>query len=325
MTAPDARVDTGMPPMPEAGVDAGPDAAFDADVPADATIEDAGVDSGPPDAGPIDFRDLRWGTPSALGSTADPSRCETDAIVTADMWWMFVSRPTDAGSDCYADRELHLLRWNGGAPVYVDRFGKFDPARDEHNYQPVDGSAAGRPGWLLLMFAVSTPSRGRDVYAGWISADPPATPTAETFAVDALNTGGNDSDPTTTVAGDRLIFGRADDLYESVGTPPVAWTAPMRIDAVSSGNVESDPALSADGRVLVFARRNMGGIPDLWVARRDEPGGVFGSPVPLPSGAGQINTSADELDPFITAEGDLLFTSNRGGTMRIYLARRVAP
>lgn len=65
---------------------------------------------------------------------------------------------------------------------------------------------------------------------------------------------------------------------------------------------------------------------DLWVARRAGPTLPFEAPVLLPVGSGETSTDSAEMDPFISASGDLLYMSARddGSTRPIYVSRRLA-
>jgi hypothetical protein len=58
---------------------------------------------------------------------------------------------------------------------------------------------------------------------------------------------------------------------------------------------------------------------DLWMARRSDPQGTFAAPVPL----GELNSSADDLDPGLSLDGrEIFFTTQRDGDYRIYHALR---
>lgn len=85
-----------------------------------------------------------------------------------------------------------------------------------------------------------------------------------------------------------------------------------------------DAFLSEDGTLLLFNLTPDAGEAegDLYVARRpavDEP---FGAPEPLE----ELNTSADERDPWLSPDGKhLFFSSDRDGTLNIYEAVAIEP
>jgi hypothetical protein len=296
------------------------DASFDggrrdAFVAPDATF-DAGTDAGPlPDAGPENFYDLAWGDPVALTSTADPMRCETDPVVTTDLRWLYVSRPEAALDDCYRSRRFHVFEYNDGAPVYVTILPRFDGLHDENNAHPTDGAVAGRPG-RVLFFYQSSFAAFTDIRMVELTGD--AAPISVTSGPNTIVSGA--LGPTLTADGTHMIFSAGGMFHELTGTPPSSWGAPVPLATVSGADDEGDPALSADGRVLVFFVRSGPEEPDLWVARRREPTMAFDDPIRLPA---PINSASAEMDSFLTAAGDLLYMSNRDGSRRVYLARRV--
>ncbi len=216
------------------------------------------------------------------------------------------------------------MAWNDGAPGDPSGLLPIFEADDypETNAHPLPGRAAGRPSQVLFYFsAVPGGSGPRDVRAQWLSADGmgrPMVPEGATIDVPAVNTGDGESDPTLTADGTELIFTRFGDLYSVRGTPPASYGAPTRVAELSTGDAELDPALSPDGRVIAFGRRESD--IDIYVARRRDPTGPWESPERLPRGGSDINHSSDELDCFITAAGDLLFTTDRDGETRLWRA-----
>ena len=89
--------------------------------------------------------------------------------------------------------------------------------------------------------------------------------------------------------------------------------------------VVTHPSLSRDGTRLYFASNMPGGFGgfDIYVSERVAPGRAWGPPRNLGPG---INTSEDELFPFIQENGELFFSSTAHGSMGgldIFVAREI--
>jgi len=274
----------------------------------------------------MDFYDVEWGTPHRLSSTIDPTYCETDASVTPDGRWLMFSRSTDP-SGCYLYRRYFVMEWNDGAPSgSLTMLPTFDAdAFPETNAHPLDGAAAGRPGRVLFFHAAQPAAGPRDIRAQFLAPDgagAPVVPEDGVIDLTTINTADADSDPTLDSAGTEIIFTRLSELYSARGAPPNSYGSPTLMTEVNDPAVgELDPALSPDGRVLVFAKPGSAGDLDIFIARRRDPAGPFETPTRLLRARTEINSSGDELDCFITPDGDLLFTSTRDGDLaRLWLA-----
>lgn len=105
----------------------------------------------------------------------------------------------------------------------------------------------------------------------------------------------------------------------TVDTP---WSAPTLLAELASGSgvVAVDPSLAGDV-ALVFAtiRGGPSGF-DLWVAVRPAPDESFGAPTPITI----ANTSAEERDPWLSADGRTLYFARRSaaGDFDIMMATR---
>jgi len=91
------------------------------------------------------------------------------------------------------------------------------------------------------------------------------------------------------------------------------------------GDILADAFLSDDGLTMFYAAAAGGAKPDMYVAWRASTADRFSLPTPLTD----LNTAADERDPWLSPDGTLFyFTSDRGnGVLQIYeaTARRQTP
>ncbi len=89
------------------------------------------------------------------------------------------------------------------------------------------------------------------------------------------------------------------------------WSTPQNLgDAVNSPYWESQPALSSDGKLLFFAseRPNGYGGKDLWVSQFSNSNAW----TPAVNLGRTINSAADEISPFMHANGSTLFFASNG-------------
>ncbi|GIV38999.1 MAG: cell envelope biogenesis protein OmpA [Thermonema sp.] len=89
------------------------------------------------------------------------------------------------------------------------------------------------------------------------------------------------------------------------------WSTPVNLGAnVNSSSWESQPTLSPDGRVLFFVSDRPGGMGerDIYMTMRDEDGRWL----PAVNVGAPINTYADEVSPFLYANGKRLFFASNG-------------
>lgn len=114
------------------------------------------------------------------------------------------------------------------------------------------------------------------------------------------------------------------DLFESVKVGN-EWSVPQNLGSnVNSYYWDTQPSLSADGRTLYFVSDRRGGVGgrDIWVSRLDDKGNWtkatnMGEPV---------NTTQDEISPFIHPNGRVLYFASNGqiglGGYDIYYSER---
>ena len=86
-------------------------------------------------------------------------------------------------------------------------------------------------------------------------------------------------------------------------------------EPVNSGAWESQPSLSADGETLLFVSSRKGGMGkmDIWKAEKIgvSPDGIpqFGNV----SNVSELNTSGNDISPFLHADGKTLFLLRMAG------------
>ncbi|NEW84745.1 MAG: OmpA family protein [Mariniphaga sp.] len=144
--------------------------------------------------------------------------------------------------------------------------------------------------------------------AGWQNALPLGPP---------VNTGENEGAQCISADGRLLFFtgcGRPDglgscDIYMSVRKKG-KWSAPVNLgNPVNTNSWESQPSVSADGRLLYFTSNRKGGKGKMDIWRAEELGvspegfPVYGKVINMES----VNTSGNELSPFIHADGKSLY------------------
>ncbi|WP_448518788.1 carboxypeptidase regulatory-like domain-containing protein [Rhodoflexus sp.] len=98
-------------------------------------------------------------------------------------------------------------------------------------------------------------------------------------------------------------------LYTALASDNVWYSVLSLLDNLPDTVTVCHPSISEDGSALYFAANlpdNFGGL-DIYVIRKDSLG-KWSAPVNL---GANINSSADEITPFIHPEGNLYFASNR--------------
>ena len=148
---------------------------------------------------------------------------------------------------------------------------------------------------------------------------------------DPVNTAGNEGAQSLSADGNSMYFtacGRADgygscDIYfsEKINN---SWSIPINIGKpINTNHWESTPYLSADGRTLYFSSNRPGGYGnmDIWKSSLKHDG-KWDEPVSL---GNIINTSGDELSPFIHPDGQTIYFSSDGktgmGGFDLYISR----
>ncbi len=105
--------------------------------------------------------------------------------------------------------------------------------------------------------------------------------------------------------------------------PTSPFAAPVAVTELNTSLDDASARLSEDELTIMFARRQTGGIWDLYQATRTARDAPFGAPELLAT----VNSVNSELWPTLSPDGlTLLFDSDRGqpGTYRIHVARRAS-
>mgnify|MGYP000676628487 CR=1 FL=1 len=171
----------------------------------------------------------------------------------------------------------------------------------------------------LLIFTRAYPNYGRRVEDFFISRkDGNGEFGTANFLEGPFNTTENEGAQCTSADGNFLLFtacNRTDgygscDLYYSYKIDG-AWTQPKNLgENINSSYWETQPAISPDGKTLYFVSNRPGGIGgmDLWKSTRSESGEWYR---PVNMGA-QVNTSEDEMSPFIHWDATTLYFGSKG-------------
>ncbi|PIB34303.1 hypothetical protein BFP72_02080 [Reichenbachiella sp. 5M10] len=145
-----------------------------------------------------------------------------------------------------------------------------------------------------------------------------------------INSENNEGAGSVSADGRTLVFTSCDgvrgfgscDIYtaEKVGED---WSTPRNIGkAINSGAWEAQPSLSADGRTLLFVSNRRAGFggKDIWISVKDKKGDWQ----PAFNLGKEINTSKDEISPFIHANGETIYFASNGreglGGFDIYMS-----
>lgn len=146
-----------------------------------------------------------------------------------------------------------------------------------------------------------------------------------------INSPFNEGTCTVTADGKILIYTSCDapdsqgscDLYIAYKVNG-AWQRPINMGSkVNSRSWDSQPSLSADGRILFFSSNRRGGYGgnDIWYTVRQNEG----SWSEAKNLGNAVNTSGDEISPFMFFNNEILFFASDGhqgfGGMDIFLTR----
>ncbi len=155
-----------------------------------------------------------------------------------------------------------------------------------------------------------------------------------------INNAQSNGFPSITPGGEAMYFTGCDygfgdcDLYRvevgprgAVPHATIPWSIPTNLGLRVNGVYwDSQPCISADGSILYFSSNRPGGFGgrDIWYCRRNKDGSWD-----RPINAGErINTSFEEISPWLSPDGQTLFFSSNGhpglGGYDIYAASTMA-
>lgn len=181
-----------------------------------------------------------------------------------------------------------------------------------------------------LFFTAVEDNGDENIYASTYSDGEYSTPKLMNGGINSTN---NEGTCSITSDGRTMVFtsceGRSSfgscDLYITYKTGE-QWSNPQNIgSSVNSPYWESQPALSSDGKLLFFASERPGGFgrKDLWLSQLNAKGN-WTNAVNL---GNRINTTSDDISPFIHANGTTIFFSSNGrrsfGGFDIFMANIV--
>lgn len=168
-----------------------------------------------------------------------------------------------------------------------------------------------------------------DIYTSFVSGEGTWTPPQS--IAQAINSPYNEGTCSVTADGNILIYTSCDapdsegscDLYVAYKEKEV-WQRPKNMGKnVNSRSWDSQPSLSADGRILFFSSNRKGGFGgnDIWFSIRQSDG-AWSEAKNL---GNVVNTSKDEISPFMFFNNEILFFASNGhqgfGGMDIFLSR----
>jgi len=230
-----------------------------------------------------------------------------------------------ASSDARADQEIRAcelsLEWLRNPEAY-----RVDDLKDLNSREADFSPAYGRDDFGVIYFTSSredaagnkthgaTGQGYTDIFESRIDKKSKwSTP----VPVDAINSEFEDGTPVFTADYKELYFTRCEAgkrekkgcviMYSTKSGD--SWSEPKDIGILADSLVAAHPALSSDGLTLYFVSDIAGGSggKDIWMATRTGAGDAWSKP----KNAGpDINTSGNELFPFLRADGNLYFSSD---------------
>jgi Tol biopolymer transport system component len=104
-------------------------------------------------------------------------------------------------------------------------------------------------------------------------------------------------------------------------SPGESFDTPAPLVGVNGADDDDSPALSADGLTLFFTSDRTG-QSQVWVASRATLEDEFQNPEPL----AEVASDGNDVDVTLSADDrELVISSDRGGSQRLWVARRQCP
>jgi peptidoglycan-associated lipoprotein len=230
-----------------------------------------------------------------------------------------------APADARADQEIRAcelaIEWQRNPEAY-----RVDELKDLNSRESDYSPAFGRDDFGVVYFTSS-----RDDAAGSKTHGATGQSYADIFEsridkkskwstpvpVDAINSEFEDGTPVFTNDYKELYFTRCEAgkrekkgciIMESKKSGDT-WSEPKNIDILPDSVVAAHPAISSDGLTLYFVSDIAGGSggKDIWKSTRASAGDSWSKPQNL---GPDINTSGNELFPFLRSDGNLYFSSD---------------
>ncbi len=277
----------------------------------DARVVDAPlIDDAPPDA---PFATGPFGTPLEVAISLAGVR-DDDITLTGDMLEIFFEsdRVAPGQSDIYTARRAAVTDpWSLPSRI------------DELSSASLETSMEVSTDGLTLYFSSNRPpSSSVDVY---VSTRPDRTsPWAAPVIVGSLSTTyDNDynaqpwSDTVLYLGSDRMPASGGSDVFRATRTSASsAWDTPATVAGLDTQRYEGEAFADATG--AIWFTGDAAGDDDLWRAAPNGDG-TYADPELVPG----INTQYAENDAWLSPDGHTLyFTSNRSGSLDIYMATR---
>ena len=273
----------------------------------DGEAVDAAVPDGAADARPDAFVPLGpWSAPTMLPFSLDG---DDDPSATGDLLELYFNRAQDI---YVTTRATTSAAWGTPALVPELSVAAVNDTTPEVTYD----------GLTMYLGSARTPSLGAtDI---WMSTRASRTaPWGTPVAVAELSSASSEQSSTTsdnlhiTFESDR--GGVSLDIYAaeraSVTQP---WGAPIALTEVNGAGADGNPMLSRD-RLELFMNSDRSGNAELYVAKRATPSLPFSAPVLIT----ELADPTLDNDPWISADDrTLMFTSDRGGTRRLWVTTR---
>jgi Tol biopolymer transport system component len=187
----------------------------------------------------------------------------------------------------------------------------------------VDADPSISPDGAFIAFSSNRPTGlgGFDLYESDRSGGVYGTP----MPITAVNTAMNETTPTYSPADGAMYFdalvSNQSKIFRTFRTAPFTYSAPQQVTELSSADEEFDIAPSTDGLAVYFRSSRPGGPGggDIYVATRPALGQPFGTPTLVPEVSDVTIDGPSFLSP---DQCRLYFTSDRSGSVRLYVASR---
>jgi len=206
-----------------------------------------------------------------------------------------------------------------------------DPWGEPIPLEAVGNDSNGKTPWitpdgLQLYFAADREGGAGVSDVWWIERPDRDSPWGEPAPVTNVNTAREEFAPSLSADGLQLLLTRANvglgaqELWLSVRDSVEApWNDPVLLPVNDPTKKDSDAVFSPDALEIWWVRAVSSDDDDLYFARRP----AIGEPFTTPTPATELNSTAPEGDPWLSADGrEIVFFSTRTGEKLLYRATR---